>query len=80
MKATLQFDLNEKVDLINFLLASRARDWCYVITDFENYLRKKIKNEPLNDDERELIDEIRSRLWDIIRGYDLEAGILDWSS
>lgn len=73
MKAKFEFDLNdfENGDHETFKLFTQAEDLYFAISGFDNYLRSEIKH---ND--REELQEIRSRLYDFMEDYGVSLDIL----
>lgn len=60
MKAIIEFSLPEEKH--EHEIALKAMDYQLALSDFDEYLRNKIKYEPLKDDHRELCEEIRTVL------------------
>jgi len=64
MKATLEFELPEEKE--DFEMASNAYKYRMALTDFDNYLRAKLKYEELpNESIYEALSEARQKLNEI---------------
>ena len=64
-EAILKFDLPDENN--EFEMASRANDLHTIIWDLDQELRKKVKySEEDTEKEREIIDKIRTELWEEI--------------
>ena len=61
MTATLTFNLPEERE--EFEMASQAHKLYYAVSDFDNFLRGKIKHADLTDEQYETYDSIRQELW-----------------
>jgi hypothetical protein len=61
MKAVLKFNLPEERE--EFEMASQSQKLFYAISEFDNFLRGKIKHADLTDEQYETYDTIRQELW-----------------
>lgn len=61
MNATLTFNLPEEEE--EFEMASQARKLYFAVSDFDNFLRNKIKHADLTDEQYGVYDSIRQELW-----------------
>lgn len=61
MNATLTFNLPEEQEEFN--MATQAHKLYFAISDFDNFLRNKIKHTDLTDEQYAVYDTIRQELW-----------------
>lgn len=60
MKAILKFDLPEENN--EFLNATQGANMRYVLSNFDEWLRRKVKYEDLNDDQYQVYQGCRDHL------------------
>lgn len=65
MKATLKFSLPD--DNLEFKIASQPLGWWSTLYDFNQHLRSKLKYETLTEQEYEIYDSIREKLFELMR-------------
>ena len=71
MKATLEFDLPD--DKYEFKMALLGSTYAAVVVELDQHLRWKVKyDEDLPEAHREVLDGVRTRLWEILNAYDLD--------
>jgi hypothetical protein len=64
MKATIEFNLPE--DQAEYDLANKAQDMAHALNDVRNYLRQKVKYEPMNDTEWKVCDDIYQEFYRLL--------------
>ena len=66
-KAQLIFDLPEEDS--EFRLAINANKWYYSLWDLDQHLRSKLKYTELTEEEYEIYDAIRSKLYECLKDH-----------
>jgi hypothetical protein len=61
MKAILKFNLPEENE--EFEMASQASKLYYAVSEFDNFLRNKIKHSDLTDEQYNVYESVRQELW-----------------
>jgi hypothetical protein len=61
MEAILKFNLPEERE--EFEMASQASKLYCVVSEFDNFLRSKIKHTDLSDEQYDIYESIRQELW-----------------
>ena len=70
MEATLKFNLPE--EQTEFESATNGWKWSVAIWEFDQHLRSQIKyNDKLSECECDTYQEIRDKLWEILKNKDL---------
>ena len=70
MEATLRFNLPDEQP--EFETAFNGSKWCCVAWELDQHLRSQLKyNEKLTEEQYNICQEIRDKLWDILRKKDL---------
>jgi hypothetical protein len=65
MKAILKFNLPEEQE--EFEIANKGWKFRSALSEYDNYLRGKIKyDENLTDEQYKVYDEVRTKLWEIL--------------
>jgi hypothetical protein len=64
MKATLEFNLPEESE--EFELARNGAKLSCAVSDFQNYLRSKIKYDELSDEQLAVYEEVREKLFEML--------------
>jgi len=70
MKGIIEFDLPMEDE--EFHEATRYKDFKFALTDFANYLRSRAKYEELKPEEYQIIDQVRSKLYEIVNERGIE--------
>lgn len=69
-RTTLSFKLPEEQEAL--YNAQRGDDYRFALSDFNEFLRQKVKYEQLSETEHEIYCAIREKLWEIVNERDLE--------
>ena len=64
MKATIEFNLPE--DQSEYDLCNKAQEMSHALNDVRNYLRQKVKYEPMSDIEWKVCDEIYQEFYRLL--------------
>ena len=68
-KVILEFDKHTERE--EYELALKSGDLSLAVTDFDNYLRNKLKYEDLSEADHAKYQEVRSKFWEIMKEYDI---------
>lgn len=69
MKAILKFKLPD--DNLEFKIASQPLSWWSTLYDFDQHLRSKLKYEELTEQEYEIYDNIREKLFELMTEHNI---------
>lgn len=64
MKATLTFTLPEENE--EFEIASKAQRTKGALDEFDHYLRSKLKYEELSEEQHDVYEAVRAKLWELM--------------
>lgn len=72
MKAILEFSLPEEQD--SFKTACNAVSYSLVLWDLDQFLRGKIKYEPLTEEKEAIYQELRDKLHELANEHEVSVG------
>ena len=70
MKLTLEFKLPEEDE--EFYYANNGLNYYSVCHELDQYLRSKVKYEPLTEKQDDIYQEIRNKLYDLIQNNNVK--------
>lgn len=70
MKGIIEFDLPMEDD--EFHEATKYKDFKFALSDLADYLRSRAKYEELKPEQYEIIDQVRSKLYEITQERGIE--------
>lgn len=69
MKAKLTFNLPEERE--EYEMTMNALKYYSVLSEFDNYLRTKLKHEEMTDEVYDVYEKVREKLWDIMNDEEI---------